>query len=650
MSEGYDGLPAYYSQSSDPLTPNFGFSLKGMDPILAENFVLADAAIAAGGGSSVKINGVSVSNPNFNDTTPAAPTHAGLVSWQKDGSGNVSAYFGGSKTYPNLTISDGAFSSIAFSSTSQFGVFVNGFNFATISNDFNAGLQLGDSSGHGNFNLSGAGSAKIQTDTAGNTITVGATALTLPSPITIPGAVITDSTGSQWGAPTGGAKGAGTINALGLYVNGVAVATSGSGTVTSFSAGNLSPLFTTSVATATTTPALTFSLTNQNANIVYAGPSSGGAAAPTFRALVVGDLPIVSAAKGGTGIDTSASTGVPQVNAGTWSVSTALANGTTATTQTAGDNTTNVATTAFVTAAVAPANQSANKIYAGPTSGSPATPTFRSMVAADEPATTVNAVSNDTNIQGSISAQTLTFAWSGTLAASRGGTGSDSSAATGVAQVAAGVWSYSTALANGTTATTQTAGDSSTKVATTAFVNPTFPVSGAPFFIGGVGTFMPFGGGAAAVVTSATLATLHLFYIPVAITINHLTVNVAAVSGASQLTVGLYSCTGTQSGTLLMSATTNTSAGQATGNRTTALGAPVAITPGWYWYAIASNNSSTTFFGITFNAGAESMSSAVSVKRTATYTPTTAGTLNGSFAALTAASNTASMPICIFEN
>lgn len=65
---------------------------------------------------------------------------------------------------------------------------------------------------------------------------------------------------------------------------------SGSGSVTSFSSGNLSPLFTTSVATATTTPALSFSLSTQAANAVFAGPTSGGSAAPTFRALVYADL------------------------------------------------------------------------------------------------------------------------------------------------------------------------------------------------------------------------------------------------------------------------------------------------------------------------------------------------------------------------
>lgn len=53
------------------------------------------------------------------------------------------------------------------------------------------------------------------------------------------------------------------------------------GTVTSFSAGNLSPLFTTSVATATTTPALSFLLTNAAAN-TYFGNATGGAAAPSY--------------------------------------------------------------------------------------------------------------------------------------------------------------------------------------------------------------------------------------------------------------------------------------------------------------------------------------------------------------------------------
>lgn len=65
----------------------------------------------------------------------------------------------------------------------------------------------------------------------------------------------------------------------------------GGGTVTSFSAGDLSPLFTTSEATATTTPALTFTLTNAAQNAVFAGPATGGTGAPAYRALVAADIP-----------------------------------------------------------------------------------------------------------------------------------------------------------------------------------------------------------------------------------------------------------------------------------------------------------------------------------------------------------------------
>lgn len=52
----------------------------------------------------------------------------------------------------------------------------------------------------------------------------------------------------------------------------------GSGTVTSFSAGNLSPLFTTSVATASTTPALTFTIDNIAGYKVLGNTSSGSGA------------------------------------------------------------------------------------------------------------------------------------------------------------------------------------------------------------------------------------------------------------------------------------------------------------------------------------------------------------------------------------
>jgi hypothetical protein len=87
-------------------------------------------------------------------------------------------------------------------------------------------------------------------------------------------------------------KGSGTVNVSGgYYVNGVAI--TGTGTVTSFSAGNLTPLFTTTVSTATTTPALAFTLSTAAPNTVF-GNATGSTAMPTFssspRFTAIGNL------------------------------------------------------------------------------------------------------------------------------------------------------------------------------------------------------------------------------------------------------------------------------------------------------------------------------------------------------------------------
>lgn len=56
----------------------------------------------------------------------------------------------------------------------------------------------------------------------------------------------------------------------------------GQGTVTTFSSGNLSPLFTTSVSNPTTTPSQTFTLSNAAAGTIF-GNFTGSSAAPTFK-------------------------------------------------------------------------------------------------------------------------------------------------------------------------------------------------------------------------------------------------------------------------------------------------------------------------------------------------------------------------------
>lgn len=62
---------------------------------------------------------------------------------------------------------------------------------------------------------------------------------------------------------------------------GVITATGSGGSVTTFSAGTLSPVFTTSVANATTTPALTFILTASGANTIL-GNNTGSSAVPAY--------------------------------------------------------------------------------------------------------------------------------------------------------------------------------------------------------------------------------------------------------------------------------------------------------------------------------------------------------------------------------
>jgi hypothetical protein len=73
-----------------------------------------------------------------------------------------------------------------------------------------------------------------------------------------------------------------------------------SGTVTSFSAGTLSPLFTTSVATSTTTPALSFTASTAAQNSFLAGPSTGGTGAYSFRSIVSADVPTLNQNTTGT--------------------------------------------------------------------------------------------------------------------------------------------------------------------------------------------------------------------------------------------------------------------------------------------------------------------------------------------------------------
>lgn len=80
----------------------------------------------------------------------------------------------------------------------------------------------------------------------------------------------------------------------------ISIGVPSTGTITSFSAGNLSPLFTSLVATATTTPALTFALSTAAANKVF-GNCTGSTAAPSYCSLTVAMLPSLTLSEIGAG-------------------------------------------------------------------------------------------------------------------------------------------------------------------------------------------------------------------------------------------------------------------------------------------------------------------------------------------------------------
>jgi len=91
----------------------------------------------------------------------------------------------------------------------------------------------------------------------------------------------------------------------------------GSGTVTSV-ALSLPSIFSVSGSPITISGTLSATLASQSANLIFAGPTSGGAAAPTFRALVAADIPNLDASKFTTGTIATARLGSGTANSSTF--------------------------------------------------------------------------------------------------------------------------------------------------------------------------------------------------------------------------------------------------------------------------------------------------------------------------------------------
>jgi hypothetical protein len=149
--------------------------------------------------------------------------------------------------------------------------------------------------------------------------------------------------------------------------------------------------------------------TTETAHYVYAGPSSGSAAAPTFRALVAGDIPALSYAPQTSGTSLlygNGSGGFSNVTIGsgiTFSSGTLSATGSGGTVTSVGLSLPSIFTvsgspvTGSGTLTATLASETANYVFAAP-NGSAGTPTFRALVAADIPSLSYAPTTGSTSI------------------------------------------------------------------------------------------------------------------------------------------------------------------------------------------------------------------------------------------------------------
>ena len=184
------------------------------------------------------------------------------------------------------------------------------------------------------------------------------------------------------------------------------------GTVTSVGLA-LPSIMTVTNSPVTTSGTLTGTLTTQSVNTLFAGPSSGAAAAPTFRALTTADIPALSyvSSVGATAPITSTGGLTPTI--GVTSAALNKTNDTNVTLTLSGSPSTALlaATTmdlgwtgqlAVSRGGTGVALTTANFVFAGPSSGSPAAPTFRALTTADIPALGGATISNDTSTSSNI--------------------------------------------------------------------------------------------------------------------------------------------------------------------------------------------------------------------------------------------------------
>ena len=195
--------------------------------------------------------------------------------------------------------------------------------------------------------------------------TVTSVALALPSIMSVSGSPVT-TTGTLTGTLTtqvANSLFAGPISGVGATPTFRALTTAdlaglGVGTVTSVGM-TVPSILSVTPSTITTSGSFALSLTTESANQIFAGPSSGAAATPTFRSLTSADIPALPY---GTGTVTSVGLSLPSIF-----------------------NVTGSPVTTSGTLSATLATETANYVFAGPTSGAASAPSFRALVSTDIP-------------------------------------------------------------------------------------------------------------------------------------------------------------------------------------------------------------------------------------------------------------------------
>jgi len=231
-----------------------------------------------------------------------------------------------------------------------------------------AGTGISVSSATGNVTIANTGVLSFSAGTTGLTPAAATTGA-----VTLAGTLAIANGGTNGSStPTAGAVPYGTGTAYAFTAAGTSgqVLTSAgagvptwttptTGTVTSV--GLAMPVqFTVTNSPVTSSGTLTAAFTTQSANSLFAGPTSGAGAVPTFRALTTADIPALPY---GSGTVTSVGLSLPSIIAVTNSP---------------------VTTSGTLTGTLT--TQAVNSIFAGPSSGAAATPTFRALTTADIPA------------------------------------------------------------------------------------------------------------------------------------------------------------------------------------------------------------------------------------------------------------------------